>query len=304
VDATLPDDYFARIRDVPVSASAALYPFWHERETDPECAWAIEQYELFLRYYEHGLRYSGSPYAFQTLGSTIAIRALSYAQVRGFPRRAAAEDFYLLNKAAKVGSIVPLGGSPILLKGRPSHRVPFGTGRAVIELRDVRRRNADYLVYSPIVFDYLRSWIFFLNTISTNEDCVAAYDKGDFARVPSLDGRLLLRVLDVFGARGALREAKSQSSSTEALRRRLHVWFDAFQTLKLIHRLTDVVGKIPLLDAIGSAQFLPRFSDSDVSSLRRDLAKLAASSESLLEPREAMRLYLERTVAAPRAVIH
>ena len=62
-------------------------------------------YEYSLRYYVAGLTYAQSPYAFHTIGSTMAVNAEHYASVRGFPRREAGEDFYLLNKLAKVGSV-------------------------------------------------------------------------------------------------------------------------------------------------------------------------------------------------------
>ncbi|MEM6960047.1 MAG: hypothetical protein AAF645_30495, partial [Myxococcota bacterium] len=67
--------------------------------------------------------------------STIAVRTAAYAAVRGMPRRAAAEDFYFLNKVRKVGPVLSLQGAPIVLSSRASRRVPFGTGPAVARLR-------------------------------------------------------------------------------------------------------------------------------------------------------------------------
>lgn len=269
-DASLPADYFSRISNLEASVSLALYPFWHKCEPDECSARAIKQYELFLRYYERGLTYAGSPYAFQTLGSTIAVRALSYAQVRGFPRRSAAEDFYLINKVAKVGTVAQLTGDPILLEGRASHRVPFGTGRAVLDLRERSRRREDYLVYSPLVFDYLKEWLTVLNgaSLESRQD----FDGGVSTTSP-LDGSLLAMALEAAGAREALREAKSNATSGKALRRRLHIWFDAFQTMKFIHRITEAIGKVPLDRALQSATFIPQFAVLDYDLLRVALVK-------------------------------
>src|SRR5260370_15593309 len=111
--------------------AALIYPFWHRCESPPELADGMDRYELFLRSYVLGLADAGSPYAFHTLGSTVAVHTLAYAKVRGFPRRAAGEDFYLLNKLAKVGSIAQLDGAPLIIRGRRSHRLPFGTGAAL-----------------------------------------------------------------------------------------------------------------------------------------------------------------------------
>src|SRR4030042_1165316 len=47
-------------------------------------------YELHLRYFIQGLKYSGSPYAFHTVGSALAVKALPYVQAGGLNRRQAA----------------------------------------------------------------------------------------------------------------------------------------------------------------------------------------------------------------------
>ena len=109
-DVRLPEDYFDQSAVVERSTdaqsiAALLYRFEHVPGSQPETARAILLYELYLRYYVLGLRHAGSPYAFQTIGSTFAIETAAYAKVRGFPKRMAAEDFYLVNKLAKVGEV-------------------------------------------------------------------------------------------------------------------------------------------------------------------------------------------------------
>ncbi|MEM9865782.1 MAG: glycosyltransferase [Myxococcota bacterium] len=126
-DAQLPPDYFQHEHR---SGAAMVFPFIHAPLDE-----AIASYELYLRHYVAGLQHARSPYAFHTVGSTIAVRAAAYAAVRGMPRRAAAEDFYFLNKVRKVGPVLSLQGAPIVLSSRASRRVPFGTGPAVARLR-------------------------------------------------------------------------------------------------------------------------------------------------------------------------
>src|SRR5690606_25563210 len=58
----------------------------------------IIDYEIFLRYYALGLQYAAYPYAFQTVGSSMAARASIYASIGGMNRRKAGEDFYFLHK--------------------------------------------------------------------------------------------------------------------------------------------------------------------------------------------------------------
>ncbi|MBW2541306.1 MAG: glycosyltransferase, partial [Deltaproteobacteria bacterium] len=162
-DAVLPSDYFeAAAAEVAGDSDAALlYPFRHTGATRE----ALE-YEISLRYYVAGLRFAGSPYAFHTIGSTLAIHALAYARVRGFPKRLAGEDFYLLNKLAKVGAIRSLGGEPIRLSARASKRTPFGTGRALERARGPESGIAPLRVYHPDVFSDLGAWLQTLDALA------------------------------------------------------------------------------------------------------------------------------------------
>lgn len=145
-DAQLPTDYFSRLKKMPSDIAAVCYPFTHDSE-------AALRYEASLRYFVLGLAHAGSPYAHHTVGSTFALSMAHYTQVRGFPKRQAAEDYYLLNKLAKVGRILRLKGAPLILSGRASDRVPFGTGPAV---RRLENRPNEPNVYHPTIFDKLR----------------------------------------------------------------------------------------------------------------------------------------------------
>ena len=63
-----------------------------------------------MSYYVAGLAMAGSRYAHHSLGSTIAVHAKTYAAVRGYPKRSAGEDFYLLNKICKLAPVERLAG--------------------------------------------------------------------------------------------------------------------------------------------------------------------------------------------------
>jgi len=131
-DARVAPDYFALVargerRGVGKKIAAWIHPFTHD--LDAEGNLPLRLYEISLRYYVLGLEWAKSPYAYHTIGSTMAIDFEAYAQVRGFPRREAAEDFYLLAKLAKVGAIQP-GGGAIRLLPRPSsaRALRYGAG--------------------------------------------------------------------------------------------------------------------------------------------------------------------------------
>ena len=147
-DTVLPPDYFEAAA---ATEGITLLPFRH-RARNPALARAAALYELHLHHYVAGLRAARSPYAYQTLGSTIVTDAATYARVRGIPKRNAAEDFYFLNKAAKVARVTSLAGPVIEIAARRSDRVPFGTGPA---LAAVPPNADDYVSYAPEVFSQL-----------------------------------------------------------------------------------------------------------------------------------------------------
>jgi len=92
---------------------------------------AICCYEIFLRYWVLGLKYAKSPWAFHSIGSTIVTSTDSYLKVRGMNKREAGEDFYFLNKLAKIGSIDYIRDTCVFPSARSSSRVPFGTGKRI-----------------------------------------------------------------------------------------------------------------------------------------------------------------------------
>jgi len=235
-DVVLPTPYFeaADPGGASNSAAALLYPFRHVDAT-PE---ALE-YEISLRYYVAGLRFAGSPYAFHTIGSTLAVHTTAYARVRGFPKRLAAEDFYLLNKLAKVGAIRSLDGEPIRLSARTSNRTPFGTGRALERARARERDSAPLHVYHPDVFSDLGAWLQTLRALAETGDAADPADllAKQIGGWPSVDVERLRAQLDAGGAWAAARIGAKRCRTPATRAKHLHGGFDAFKTLKLIHAL-------------------------------------------------------------------
>ena len=80
-DVELPDTYLTCIESADLrdnrTTAALIYPFTHigkdKNIKSPDLiVQATQLYELSLRYYVAGMRYAGSPYAFHTIGSTMA----------------------------------------------------------------------------------------------------------------------------------------------------------------------------------------------------------------------------------------
>lgn len=183
-------------------------------------------YELHLRYYKLGLAYAGLPYAFHTIGSSMAVRVDAYCKEGGMNKRKAGEDFYFLQKFISLGNFSELNSTKVIPSPRPSHRVPFGTGRAIQEMLDDERKI--YESYAWKNFEILK------NSLQNVESW---YDT-----VPKVNNQWLSFVKEeVFEQK--LNEIRSQSTTRENFVKRFYQWFDAFQCLKFMHFLRDSYAK-------------------------------------------------------------
>ncbi|WOJ92661.1 hypothetical protein R0135_12820 [Congregibacter variabilis] len=231
-DARLPKDYFKAAKTAKL-AVALTYPFTHLPPDDPREHTAIELYESYLQSYVEGLHRAGSLYAFHTIGSCIAVDAEAYAQVRGFPRRAAGEDFYLLNKLAKQGSVITPRCTPLSLSARLSNRVPFGTGPALTALLSQDSFADIAYFYDPRCYKALAVVLSYVERFG-NPDLQA----NDFKQALE-DHPEVFTALQHLGLEDFLAHAKNQCADTDAFVKQFHQWLDGFKTLKLIHALTE-----------------------------------------------------------------
>ncbi len=263
-DVTLPNDYFSRADTVSVTkdTAALIYPFVHKPdENNPVLALAMALYDHKLRYHVAGLQTAGSPYAFQTIGSTMVLHTGAYAKVRGFPKRAAAEDFYVLNKLAKVGRVLELDGAPITIAGRLSDRVPFGTGAALHDLTDaldsehlkesLEALHQTKLFYHPDVYVYLRAWLSCLPDLyaEVDADNLAillanrlkewTHNVDQYLGVNYIIKTICQHLLDL-DLVTIVKRNRQHSRDQASFVRTMHEWFDAFRTLKFLHHLRDM----------------------------------------------------------------
>lgn len=238
-DTVLPPDYFSR--EMSHSEAALIYAFTHEAGED--LARASLLYEISLLYYAAGLKWSGSPYGFTSIGSTIAISPLQYAEVRGFPKRNAGEDFYLLNKLAKVGAITSLETPSLTIKARLSERVPFGTGPGLRKIMALENPLTDYLFYNPLIFVQLQQFLAGFRKLWTAADPAAIYSGAiaDFC--------------DSQGFNTLVAKRREDIKSEVVFLKFLVDWFDGFRTLKFVHHLRQRYPSVPF-DEIQAAPFI------------------------------------------------
>ncbi len=188
---------------------------------------AIRIYEQHLKRHRAMLEQANSPHAWYAIGSTIVCTKAAYLKSGGYHgRRMAGEDFYLLQQLSKTGCKIELLGEPTVYPSdRVSDRVPFGTGKAVGDII----QTGTWLSYHEHCYRDLGEVLAAVeNNLSqaaqtiiqeSPPSCVAWLNERNFAEVwPKL---------------------QSNARNDKMLIQRFHEWLDAFQTLKLIHHLSD-----------------------------------------------------------------
>ncbi|SET49388.1 glycosyltransferase family 2 protein [Thalassotalea agarivorans] len=227
-DASLPNNYVNELKTVSSNVSVGYCEFYHY-SANTAVHVANELYEQALRYYVNGLIEAKSHYAFFTIGSILFFEMSAYAKVRGFPKRSAGEDFYLINKLAKIGEVKSLTKVHIELEARPSNRVPFGTGPAVQKILALKQQQQDYLYYHPDVFKQLRLLLESFPLLFAKRHDLDSWFKG-LTEV----SRQALQALNIH----RFVSANLNVSQSQFDKQLVH-WFDAFKTLKYIHFLRD-----------------------------------------------------------------
>lgn len=208
----------------------AVVDFAHRLDGPEDERAAILNYELFLRYHEVGLAHARSPYAFQTVGSTMVCTCRAYAAVGGMRQRLAGEDFYFLQELAKTGHVGRIGSTTVHPSSRPSWRTPFGTGSRVE--RFLRGQDEEYRVYHPDSYEILRTWLQAVESGANDPADILLTEARGIAE--ALAAFLVMR-----GFESIWPKLQSNVSDTGSFLRQFHRWFDGFMTLKLIHYLRE-----------------------------------------------------------------
>ena len=185
---------------------------------------AIAQYELHLRYYLQSLRSTGYPYAYHTVGSSLAVRAQIYCKEGGMNRRQAGEDFYFIQKLAQRGNFSECNSTCVQPSPRPSDRVPFGTGLAVNRMLE---GEDALLTYHPEPFKMLLKLFEKVDGFYKNEPNYESVTGG----LP----KLLIDFLEEQKFMASLEEIRDNSASLPAFRKRFWRWFSMFRIMKFLH---------------------------------------------------------------------
>lgn len=198
----------------------------HGDEFESSIYKGITQYELHLRYYNQASRFINFPFAYHTIGSSMACCAESYVKFGGMNRHKAGEDFYFLQKIIPHGNFAELNSTCIFPSPRPSNRVPFGTGRAMLKYQ--QGSEEDILTYD------FNSWLTLVPLFSGVEFIFSANSNELNTWTNNLHPALKQFLLN-YDFNLKIDEIKSNTSSLESFRKRFFFWFDAFMLLKYLN---------------------------------------------------------------------
>lgn len=191
---------------------------------------AIEAYELHLRVYKNALQYCGFPFAFHTIGSSMAVKSKAYQKQGGMNKRKAGEDFYFLQKMMALGNFSELNSTTIYPSLRISDRVPFGTGRAMQNYLSSEQKS--YNTYAIQSFLDLKQLVEQLDNLYINfsSSCHDKPVEPSFNLPPSV-----LEYLITISFNENLTKIRQNSTSLIHFKQLFFNWFNAFKVLKFVH---------------------------------------------------------------------
>jgi len=246
-DCTVADNYFTSICDELLkkrekSACSIYFEHLLEENEYPEINYRyITLYELHMRYFVKGLRYSGFPYPFHTIGSALAVKALHYMKAGGMNRRSAGEDFYFIQKLFNRGGFFSLNTTTVYPSPRTSSRTPFGTGAVMTKF--IENPGQDFLTFNINAFRELR---LLFSRIESRYDSDACHVREYFNELPKgirsfINEEEWLRQIS---------EIKANTAGAESFRKRFFEWFNMFMIVRYMNHVhLHLLRKRPVTEA-------------------------------------------------------
>jgi hypothetical protein len=229
-DCTVDANYLKEIEDHflnnPNTPACSIH---FEHPMDGPNSVGIQYYELQLRYYVEALRWAGFPYSFQTVGSSMAVRAHIYASQGGMNQRKAGEDFYFLHKVIPLGGYTELNSTRVIPSDRISRRVPFGTGRAISKFENGIDDLSQY--YDLQTFKDLKEFLSKVNSGMSSENELTKV----FAQLPKT-------IKEYIGNRqwdSKISDILQNTAGKTSRSKRFFSWINAFWILKFTHYCRD-----------------------------------------------------------------
>lgn len=234
-------DGLLRTFDARPELLAGVCPYRHPLPDQPEHVRAIAAYEGWMRYWEAALRLTGTPYAFQSIGSCMVLTARGYALADGMPTLQALSDFYILEKVVKAGgrgSVDQLDVPMVFPSARPSERVPRGTGPSV--RMQLETKTSRFEMAEPPAAFFALGRLFsavrpgFLEPSSLRD---------------AVDDPLLAEYLADNNAWHTFEKFRDNAPTPAHFERHFHTWFDNLKIVKFANEAKRQRGGVWLFDA-------------------------------------------------------
>jgi hypothetical protein len=192
-------------------------------------------------------------------------------------RREAGEDFYFLNKLAKIGRIDYIKKTCVYPSSRPSLRVPFGTGKRIH--RFLNHQCEEYILPDPRIFQILAEW-FILMKQPFN------YEAKDILKDAGMIHQGLAYFLNNSNFEQAWIKLRSNVKNEHTLVNQFHRWFDGFKTLKLINFLSRE--HYPPINMFAALKLILKMQEIDIPEFisSRDYIQLAVQKKIVTYLRE------------------
>lgn len=201
---------------------------------------AIILYELHLRYHIDFQKYIGLPFAFQTVGSSMAVRSKAYWKQGGMNKRKAGEDFYFIQKYAAINKLGEIKNTTVFPEARFSDRVPFGTGKAIVDFA----KSGHFETYNPKSYLALQPFMQQIELLYAKDLKLAAMNLS-----ASLTTYLESQDFDA-----TVEKLKLNASSYENFHKAFFQYFNAFRLMKYLHFARDE--EFPNVSMLEGAKYL------------------------------------------------
>lgn len=188
---------------------------------------AIYLYELHLRYFIYMQDRIGLPFAFHTVGSSMACTARGYQRIGGMNTRKAGEDFYFLQKFIQDRQCANLRSTTIYPSARESKRVPFGTGRAISEILG---SGQGYKSYNPKSFRDLEQLVQSIDDL---------FHERNIELILETYPQAVKEFLISISFQDTVKRLNQNTKSLDTFTKAFYQFFDAFQLMKYLHYARD-----------------------------------------------------------------
>jgi hypothetical protein len=270
-DSLCDPDYLLEIErffsEHPLTTGATIYfehPLSGKAKKDHHIG--IASYELHLRYIIRALRYARFPYAFHTLGSSMAVKGSVYVKQGGMNKRKAGEDFHFLHKIIPLGNFGEINTTRVIPSSRVSSRVPFGTGKAMMKW--INSNSTEFKTYNPFIFEELHTLFSGIDHMTKAEDPeIESY----YCNLSTNLKKFIMQ--DEWMEK--IQRLQKESTSVHIFRFKFFQWMNGLETLKYIHFARDeMYDNVPVSEAYKWLKTKIGITDSKNRDVFDDLSEL------------------------------